>query len=75
MNSNDNNMAIYLYQIRNCTPPSRNGLSHANAKRNPKIAEDLFWKVFANIKNNILISLLIVDVTQELHGDLRDQFI
>lgn len=40
----------YLSQIRNCTPPSRNGLSHANATRNAAMAEELFWTVLAEIK-------------------------
>ena len=31
-----------LSQIRDCVPPSRNGLAHANASRDPKMAEDLF---------------------------------
>ena len=40
----------YLSQIRDCTPPSRNGLSHANATRNAAMAEELFWTVLAEIK-------------------------
>lgn len=32
-----------LSQIRHCTPPSRNGLSHANRTRNADMAEELFW--------------------------------
>ena len=39
------NHAGTLAQIRNCTPPSRNGLSHANMTRNAGMAEELFWKV------------------------------
>ncbi len=31
--------------IRGAEPPSRNGLSHANKTRDPKMAEDLFWSV------------------------------
>jgi hypothetical protein len=42
--------AGYLKQIRNCPPPSRNGLAHANATRNPQVAEDLFWNVLSDIK-------------------------
>ena len=38
----------YLYQIGDCTPPSRNGLAHAT--RNPQIAEDLFLSVLDDIK-------------------------
>jgi len=34
-----------LAGIRGATPPSRNGLSHANKTRNPKMAEALFWKM------------------------------
>lgn len=34
-----------LNQIRNCTPPSRNGLSYANRTRNADLAEELFWTV------------------------------
>ena len=40
----------YLAQIRDCTPPSRNGLAHANAKRNASMAEELFWDTFEDIK-------------------------
>ena len=35
-----------LTTIREATPPSRNGFSHANRNRNADMAEDLFWKVF-----------------------------
>jgi hypothetical protein len=31
--------------VRGATPPSRNGLSHANKKRDSKMAEALFWKM------------------------------
>lgn len=40
----------YLSQIRNCTPPSRNGLAHANATRDSAMSEELFWTVLAEIK-------------------------
>lgn len=40
----------YLVQIRDCVPPSRNGLAHANATRDAGLAEELFWKVLADIK-------------------------
>ncbi len=40
------NHAGTLEQIRSCTPPSRNGLSHANKTRNADMAEELFWKVY-----------------------------
>ncbi len=39
-----------LSQIRNCTPPSRNGLSHANRTRNADMVEDLFWKIYNDLK-------------------------
>ena len=32
-----------LAAIRGAAPPSRNGLSHANRTRNPKMAEAVFW--------------------------------
>ena len=35
----------YLAQIRNCVPPSRNGLAHANATRDAGLAEELFWAI------------------------------
>ncbi len=35
----------WLGGIRGATPPSRNGMSHANKKRSAKIAEDLYWAV------------------------------
>jgi hypothetical protein len=35
----------HLATVRGATPPSRNGLSHANKTRNPKMAEALFWKM------------------------------
>ena len=40
----------YLAQIRDCVPPSRNGLAHANATRDAALAEELFWTVLADIK-------------------------
>ena len=40
-----------LKTIRNATPPSRNGLSHANRTRDPAMAEDLFWQVLSHIKS------------------------
>ncbi len=39
-----------LKTIRRATPPSRNGLSHANSVRNPEMAEDLFWQVLSHIQ-------------------------
>ena len=38
--------------IRDASPPSRNGLSHANRNRNPEMAEDLFRSVFSKLKEN-----------------------
>lgn len=43
------NHAGTLEQIRNCTPPSRNGLSHANKTRNADMAEELFWNVYESL--------------------------
>ena len=43
------NHAGSLSQIRNCTPPSRNGLSHANKTRNADMAEELFWRVYGTL--------------------------
>ena len=40
----------YLAQIRDCTPPSRNGLAHANATRDASMAEELFWSTFKDIR-------------------------
>lgn len=39
------NHAGALAAIREATPPSRNGFSHANRERNADMAEDLFWQV------------------------------
>ena len=44
------NHAGTLSQIRRCTPPSRNGLSHANKTRNAAMAEELFWKVYESLE-------------------------
>ena len=41
-----------LSQIRNCVPPSRNGLSHANKTRTADMAEELFWTVYNNLKDD-----------------------
>jgi hypothetical protein len=41
-----------LSQIRNCTPPSRNGLSHANRTRNADMAEELFWLTMQKLKDD-----------------------
>lgn len=42
--------AGYLEQIRCCVPPSRNGLAHANATRDARMAEELFWAVLDDLK-------------------------
>jgi Transposase DDE domain/Domain of unknown function (DUF4372) len=39
-----------LQDIRGATPPSRNGLSHANRERNAAMAEDLFWSVLCRLR-------------------------
>ncbi len=41
-----------LFTIRRATPPSRNGLSHANMIRNWHMAEDLFWETFSHLKHH-----------------------
>ena len=40
-----------LSALRGATPPSKNGLSHANKHRDPALAEDLFWQVLAHLKS------------------------
>src|SRR5260370_4934669 len=37
-----------LSTIRGATPPSRNGLSHANRERPAEMAEKLFWRELAH---------------------------
>ena len=39
-----------MASIRGAEPPSRNGLSHANKTRNPKVAEELFWGVMNHLE-------------------------
>ncbi len=41
----------YLKVIRQATPPSRNGLSHANKVRSAAMAEELFWSVLDHFKS------------------------
>ena len=36
-----------LSALRGATPPSKNGLSHANKERDPALAEALFWKMLS----------------------------
>ena len=40
-----------LTTIREATPPSRNGFSHANRTRDAAMAEDLFWKELAYLES------------------------
>jgi hypothetical protein len=40
-----------LTTIRRATPPSRNGLSHANRVRDPNMAQALFWDVLSHIES------------------------
>ncbi|MBD3418784.1 MAG: IS4 family transposase [Chitinivibrionales bacterium] len=44
------NHSSALFTVRRATPPSRNGLSHANKVRNADMAEDLFWQVLEHYK-------------------------
>jgi len=39
-----------LSTVRGATPPSRNGLSHANRNRNADMAEELFWATLADLQ-------------------------
>jgi hypothetical protein len=39
-----------LSAIRGATPPSKNGLSHANRQRDPRLAEQLFWKMLVHLQ-------------------------
>lgn len=39
-----------LSTIRAATPPSRNGLSHANRERPAEMAEQVFWSTLAHLK-------------------------
>jgi hypothetical protein len=39
-----------LSTIRGATPPSPNGLSHANRERPAEMAEELFWRVLDHLK-------------------------
>lgn len=44
------NHSSALKSIRLATPPSRNGLSHANKVRSANMMEELFWSVLSHIK-------------------------
>ncbi|NRA27845.1 MAG: DUF4372 domain-containing protein, partial [Opitutales bacterium] len=39
-----------LFAIRGATPPSRNGLSHANKNRNADMMEALFWRMLDHLQ-------------------------
>jgi hypothetical protein len=41
----------WLARIRGASPPSRNGLSHANKHRDADMAEKLFWAVLTHLKS------------------------
>lgn len=41
-----------LSQIRDCVPPSRNGLAHANSTRTAEMAKDLFWAVHKSLEES-----------------------
>ncbi len=38
-----------LSTIGGATPPSRNGLSHANRRRSPEMAEKVFWRTLDHL--------------------------
>ena len=42
--------AAGIAAIRGAEPPSRNGLSHANRTREPKMAEELFWTMLEHFE-------------------------
>jgi hypothetical protein len=44
--------ASALKTIRGATPPSHNGLSHANRNRNADFAETLYWRTEAHLKTS-----------------------
>jgi len=41
-----------LMTLRNATPPSRNGLSHANMVRDAAMAKDLFYEILGHFSTN-----------------------
>ena len=41
-----------LSAIRGATPPSKNGLSHANRQRDAKMAESLFWQMLEELQRS-----------------------
>ena len=46
-----NNHSGVLTTIREAIPPSRNGLSYANANRNPDMAKSLFWDTLDRLES------------------------
>jgi hypothetical protein len=40
-----------LSALRGATPPSKNGLSHANQERDAALAENLFWQVLEHLQS------------------------
>lgn len=40
-----------IASIRSATPPSRNGLSHANKTRDCQMAQDIFWQVLDHLQS------------------------
>lgn len=40
-----------LFAVRGATPPSRNGLSHANKSRDADMMEALFWRMLEHLQN------------------------
>ena len=42
-----------LGSVRGATPPSRNGLSHANRERSSTMAEQLFWRTLDHLKSQL----------------------
>lgn len=47
---NLNHHSAKLSTVRDATPPSRNGLSHANKHRNSDMMEALFWQVLGHLQ-------------------------
>ena len=48
-----------LFAIRGATPPSRNGLSHANKNRNADMMEALFWQMLDHLQNQFPFPALV----------------
>jgi hypothetical protein len=44
-----------LSAIRGATPPSKNGLSHANKERPAQMAEQLFWQTLEHLKSHCAV--------------------